>query len=469
MEASDSVLLQDIDPRLLGSRLRAARLARGWTQTDLAGDLVSVGYISRLESGQRRPLAHVLESLASRLDIAIDELLRGPTARQQDAVKLSLDYAELALESGDLLEAESRARETRDRARALPHVDLAGRATFLVARTLEVQGNIDDAILELEEIVEAPLTTLLSVKAAISLSRCYRESGDLHQAIDAGERVLRRLQDTPLDSTDEAVQLTVTIAAAYYDRGDTGHAVRLCRKAIDKADLLDSPQARASAYWNASVMEADRGSVRNAVPLAERALALLSEGEGGRNLARLRSTVADLQLQLDPPRLAEAHALLERADQEMRQSSASAIDLARNELVRARTYLLSGDFAQAASMSAGVQRAIDEVAPDLAADACSVEGQAWAASGDVTRAAACYRRAVMKLTGIGSDRGAGQLWFELAGLLEGVGDMDTARTAYRSAAASTGLRSRPAVGAASEIAIDRAAIDQLAIDQLAID
>jgi hypothetical protein len=51
----------------------------------------------------------------------------------------------------------------------------------------------------------------------------------------------------------------------------------------------------------------------------------------------------------------------------------------------------------------------------------------------------------MTLTGIGSDRGAAQLWFELAGLLEEVGDFDAARDAYKSAAASAGLRSRPTV------------------------
>ena len=42
------------------------------------------------------------------------------------------------------------------------------------------------------------------------------------------------------------------------------------------------------------------------------------------------------------------------------------------------------------------------------------------------------------LTGVGADRDAAQLWFELADLLEDVGDLDAARDAYRSAAASTG-------------------------------
>ena len=454
MDTADSMLLQDITPRVLGDRLRAARLARGWTQTDLAGDVCSVGYVSRVESGQRRPNAGVLEALAQRLDIAIDELLRGPTAREQDEVKLSLDYAELAMEAGDVIEAEMRARDAKDRAETIVHHALAQRARYLIARALERQGSLDDAILELEPLVEANAGSPIGLQAAIALSRCYRESGDFGLAIDSGEKVLHTLSGTPLESTDEAVQLAVTIAAAYYDRGDTGQAVRICRKAIDRADLLGSPKARASAYWNASIMEKEQGRIHHAVPLAERALALLAEGQDGRNLARLRSVLADMQLDLNPPEIDAAETNLLKAMDELHHSSASAIDLARNALSRARARLFAEDFASAAAMSAEVFATTRDQAPDLAADARTVEGQAIAALGDVDRATAAYRDAVLILTGIGADRTAAQLWFELAGLLESVGDFETARTAYRSAAASTGLRSRSTVTVALRAAID---------------
>ncbi len=92
--------------------------------------------------------------------------------------------------------------------------------------------------------------------------------------------------------------------------------------------------------------------------------------------------------------------------------------------------------------------------PDIAAEAKAVEGQVLAASGRAEEAAGAYREAVMLLTGIGADRNAAQLWFELAGLLEDVGDFETARVAYRSAAAATGLRSRTTVDVMSQIAID---------------
>ncbi len=129
----------------------------------------------------------------------------------------------------------------------------------------------------------------------------------------------------------------MTIAAAYYERGDTGQAVRTCRKAIDKAELLDSPKARASAYWNASMMESRQGSVHARRSRSRSARwRCWPRGRTAATSARLRSVLADMQLQLDPPEVARRRRNLARAAEELRHSSASAIDLARNELFRAR-------------------------------------------------------------------------------------------------------------------------------------
>lgn len=100
MHASNAELLHAVDLTALGSRVRAARVAKGWTQSDLAGKDISVGYVSRIESGSRRPNLSVLTSLASRLGTPVEQLLQGVTASQYDEIRLGLDYAELALETG---------------------------------------------------------------------------------------------------------------------------------------------------------------------------------------------------------------------------------------------------------------------------------------------------------------------------------------------------------------------------------
>jgi transcriptional regulator with XRE-family HTH domain len=451
MDVLEADLLKEIDPTELGQRIRAARVAKGWTQTQLAGDDISVGYVSRIESGQRRPNTQTLEALATRLGVPTEHLLRGVTAREYDEIKLQLDFAELSLETGQHLEAEAQAREATDRAALATQDELVFRGHYLIARALEGQGNIDDAIIALEGLVYSKRGGLVRIKSAIAMVRCLRNSGDLPRAIEVGERVLASLAGSHIDGCDEAVQLTVTLASAYFHRGDTGHAVRMCRKAITKAEDLDSPVARASAYWNASNFEAQRGSVANAVPLAERALALLAEGQDARNLARLRTNLGRMQLELDPPEVPEALRNLTQAAEELGWSSASAQEIASNNCQIARAHYLAGDLSQAAELCSAILASLGDDSPLCRAETQALSGQIAAARGDADEAGRAYRRAVFALTSAGADKDAAQLWFELADLLEDVGDVMGARDAYRSAAAATGLRARPKVSASAGI------------------
>jgi tetratricopeptide (TPR) repeat protein len=152
-----------------------------------------------------------------------------------------------------------------------------------------------------------------------------------------------------------------------------------------------------------------------------------------------------MQLRLDPPMVDEAEKNLAQAAEELIWCSAGPVEIARNDLAIARARFLKGDIGSAQTMSSQIHETVQAHAPFVAADAKSLEGQAFAAAGQIDEAVKSYREAVLVLTSIGSDRGAAQLWFELAGLLEEVGDLDAARDAYKSAAASAGLRSRPTV------------------------
>jgi tetratricopeptide (TPR) repeat protein len=451
MDARQADLLRKIDPAELGHRLRAARVAKGMTQTDLAGADVSVGYVSRIESGHRRPNLQVLTDLCVRLGTPVEQLLMGVAPQELEQIKLNLDFAELALESGQAPTAELQARDAVEQAEAASLKDLVYRGRFLIARALESQGMVDDAIIELETLLSPRVGNVLQIKVGITLSRCYRESGDYSKAVEVGEMILEHLVDTPLDASDEAVQMAVTLAAAYFERGDTSQAVRVCRKAITKAETLDSPVARASAYWNASAFEANRGAVRDAIPLAERALALLAEGQDARNLGRLRTHLGVMQLRMDPPQIDEAQKNLTQAAEEFKWCSASPVDVGRNELAQARAHYLAGDVESAQVLSSRVHDNVQVLSPVTAADAKSLEGQVYAARGDIESALHAYREAVMILTSVGSDREAAEMWFELAGLLEDVNELDAAREAYRSAASASGITSRPRIRATKAV------------------
>lgn len=428
----------------LGRNLKSLRVAKGLTQGVLAHGLVSVAYVSRIESGQRRPDQRVLAELAQRLGVSIDDLLPATEVDDSSAQhRLTLDYAELNLRTGDaqvaLTQVETVIASTQQQA---GDATLRRQAHHIKASCLEALGKIDETIIELEDLMEAGPLDVEWIRAGIALSRCHREAGDLSQAIGCGERVLERLTEAGLESTDEAVQLTVTVAAAHFERGDVNFAIRQCQRALKRADQMDSATARAAAYWNASVMESERGNVGAAVPLARRAISALEAGEDARNIARLRSQLGMFQLRMDPPDVTAARENLEAAEEGMRWSAASVVDRARNVVALARADLEDGNLEAATH---GARAALDfdgVVSTTVAVEAHVIAGQVAMRMSGPEQALTHYRQAVAVLTSMGADRAAAQLWFDLGNLLETAGNAEGARDAYRRAAASTGLTHR---------------------------
>ena len=443
VEADLRVLLRQVDLTDLGERIKHARVAAGLTQSDLAGDDASIAYISRIESGQRRPDYELLAAFATRLHVSVEQLVLGVTSDARSADRLQLDYAELALRSSEPERAVDLTTDLLDRYATSPERELVERIRITRATALEVVGRTEEAMDALEGLLaDTGTTTGVRVRAATALSRCYRESGDLGRAISIGETTLTDLAGIGLDGTDEALQLVATVAAAYFQRGDTTYAARLCRQAVTRSDEANSPSARAALYWNASVMRSETGDTAGALPLAERALALLTEADNLANASRLRAQLAIMQLQLDPPDVAEATAGLERALAELEATGGLAVDRARVSFYLAKARFLAGDREEADRLAGDALAVAESLAPVLTADILAFLGQLEAARGDVDAARATFQRAALTLAGAGEtmDRQTAQLWLDLATLLESVGEAEEALDAYRRSAASTGLR-----------------------------
>lgn len=90
------------DMSTLGTRIREARDAKGWTQEELADELgVAQAFISQIENGRRRPTPALARRLAAALDLSFEEL----AAREEQAdVKANLIHRKLKGLSSDSLE-----------------------------------------------------------------------------------------------------------------------------------------------------------------------------------------------------------------------------------------------------------------------------------------------------------------------------------------------------------------------------
>ena len=215
-------LTKTVDAGALGARLRSARLRAGLTQSQLAGSDLSTAYVSRIEAGQRRPDPALLEAMAARLDVPVEELLVGAPPDRVAELRVALDLAQLSLAGGDAAQARDAVdavlAELDEVGGLLP--DLRQQAADTRAFALEAIGDLDAAILALEERADAGPFDLAWLEAMTALSRCYRESGDLVAAIEVGDRAAGYIAKHELGGLSEAVALTLTVAAAHFERGD---------------------------------------------------------------------------------------------------------------------------------------------------------------------------------------------------------------------------------------------------------
>ncbi|MGN6722364.1 MAG: helix-turn-helix domain-containing protein [Marmoricola sp.] len=433
-------LIQSVDPRVLGARIKTARIAAGLRQHQLAEGVSSVPYISRIEAGTRRPGLDLLAVIAERTQTTPAALLRGLPDGDYAEIELELHYAQLELTTGDAQASLARLDTLSARIPDGYMGPLTRSLRQLRAGALEAIGDIHAAIQELEALLDEGADESAWLAAATSLSRCYRQAGQFRSAIEMGERAKARLTALDLEGTTEGIQLSLSIAGALFEHGDVADAIDVCTRAIAQAEKIESPRAKASAYWNASVIESRRGNSAGALKYARAAIPLIEEASDARNVARLRGQYGILLLRSGDP--AGARTTLQQTLTELQATDASAADRATARTALAECELLLGDIDAARATLAVVEAADMDSLPMARAERAMLLGRIAAASANRTEALADYREALDILTGITADRGVGEVWFELAALLDEAGDSEGAQTAYRAAAASAGFAAR---------------------------
>ncbi|XRQ03373.1 helix-turn-helix domain-containing protein [Actinomadura welshii] len=432
-----------MDRETLGQRIRALRIRQGVSQAQLAFPELSDSYISLIESDKRVPAPSVVELLAAKLNCSATYLVSGVSEDVVDELRVTLDYAEIALSNGAAAEARARFAEVLASADAVALPDMLHQARWGHALALEAAGELEEAIAGLRELTEqASAETDLDhwAKVHVALSRCLRERGDISAGVHAAENALRHLIAAGADSTDAAVHLGAALLAAFIERGDLVRARQLAAQLVERAERIGSPRARMVAYWEAAYVAEIRGDYEDGVALAERALMLAGDGEDPRDLGRLRVRYAGLLLRARPDQAARARELLARVSAEINASASGEIDVAwcLTELARAETVL--GRPAEGARLAEQALELLGDAPRRATAGALTVLGEASVRLGHRDRAVDVLTRAATCLEEMESSREAAQAWFDLAEVLAETGTAEEPRmAAYRRALTCVGV------------------------------
>ena len=435
---------QQSQQAVFGRRLRQLRTAKGLTQRQLAGDSLSVSYVSLLEAGRRTPTDGTVRVLATTLGCTEAELLGGQSLPAERPAVLTVRLGQLALAGDNADEAHGHFTT----ALSVPGLDplLRTEATIGAAQALERQGRLREAALIYEKLVQEAVhdpSYHASIKVVIGWCRCLYELGELTRVTEIGATTMQELDRLAAWQSDSAIELLATIAAAHFELGDLQQAERLLREGLERAERLSSPRARAAVLWNASHLASERGQHREALELAEEALAYFRHGSDRRSAARLLGQYGYLLLRQEPPRVDEARSTLEEALAILREHGARyELGYVLTELSRA--YLLKGEVAGAVDAA---ERSLDELGPEAAlerARAATALAAALAANGARDRAAELFTTAAETLGQMKTSRQAARAWVELGEMLVQAGDPAAAVDAFRKATAAMNLGAAPA-------------------------
>jgi ATP/maltotriose-dependent transcriptional regulator MalT len=426
----------------IGKRIRDVRVAKGLTQTSLAGNGISSGYVSLIESGKRTPSTKMVKEIATRLGVSADELLASDAERSSDRVRVDVNFARMALANGNPTEA----------LRLMSTVDIAGldslsatEAASVLAESLGQTGDIQGAVATLRALVdrsrrEQSWTGLARAAATLVVTLC--EYGDVHAAVDVASRALDEVEDAALAGTDEHIRLGAAYVWALFARGDTLTATQVVEQLMEVADRVGSARARGSIYWNAAIVAQGRGSLDDAVRLTDRAVALLSEQAESSDVPRLRLHYAWLLLHHERPDAVEALAQLDRAEQYSTIRD-SKLDLGTSATLRGRAFLVLGELDDAAEHAA---RALQLLGPSEHVDrtaALILLGDVGAARFEADLADESYREARKVLSGMQASREVARLWRQLGDSLRRIGDQPGALHAYDASLTLSGLPKTP--------------------------
>ncbi len=249
----------------VGAKLRAARLARNYTQSQLAQPDFSVSYVSAIERGQIHPSLRALQIFAQRLGISSSDLLSEQTVQalqgfsekvaaheKKEDIELQLLEAQLFIYQGnerqavallrnlssDALTSEQEIRKRYLLGWAFYHLGFLQESESILAEALKLATDLNDFLVK----------HILNVLGMVHVSMRNHT-----QVFEFQQRNLDQLEkeQQPRDAFF-AAQVYTNIGLHYIDLDNVDDAIEMFQRALAITKEFLSPDQLSSMYWDIS-------------------------------------------------------------------------------------------------------------------------------------------------------------------------------------------------------------------------
>lgn len=411
-------------PATLGERIRAARRERGLSQSTLAGEELTKGFISQVESGLVRPSLRSLQILANRLGKPLDYFLGDETLASAKRVTFHRLGAQAAAERGDweVVRTESasvleRSPEPRERARVL---SLLAGADLAAGHPEAAFAHIDEALALVEPATDAAEVAGLLYRRGVA----YTDLGQLGAATEAFESARTVIEQNEVIDARLRSRVLVALGTMYRRLNRTAKAMATYEAALSLATRSSEVRLAARSYMGVAAALYDSAEYEGAIANYERALTLWERlADTDFELNALQSLAG---VHFDNQDFAQARELAIRC--QVRAESVGDVRWAAvGKIEQARVLLVRSQTSEALALAVEAERELATVSDNVQhAAALRVMGSAHDALGDHDASDVCYRRAVDLVTAIEDLATRSVIAAEYAQKLRSRGQLDAA-------------------------------------------
>ncbi len=246
----------------VGEKLRAARVAQHYTQSQLAAPDFSVSYISAIERGQIHPSLRALEILAGRLGLSSTQLLpnrspsenrfsslSGAPEREDDEVDLILLEAHILIMQGMASHAVNQltklSTKRLKRSQQLQHRYLLGWAYFQATQFPESEYTLSEAVQLAKDLNDQ----YMSLHILSLLARAHAAMRNYTQALLSHQRCLNLLETVEPQDLFFTAQVYMHMGQHYTHLENLDQALEMFNKALSIIARLSTPQDIQLTYW----------------------------------------------------------------------------------------------------------------------------------------------------------------------------------------------------------------------------
>ncbi|MQY32204.1 hypothetical protein SRB17_01470 [Streptomyces sp. RB17] len=292
-----------LEQPVFGRRLRQLRTERGLTLAALAGEGMSTGYLSRLESGARQPTERAVAHLAAQLGITPAELAESTATSLVQSLTLATGLGQD--EAGEALAEALKASGGEDPL-------LRWQALWQVAEWRRRRREFAEQRVSLDELVALGAgigLPELQARALAELARCMRSTGQIDDAVTTSTRAYELAKSEGLPGR----VLTSTLLALVSALGEAGRLAEAARYGDELLALVEGQSGVrwAEAVWTKVNVLGRQGDLDAAADLMDQAV----RGFDGRDdltlWMRLRLDAALLDLLHRPPKIQAAQQRVE--------------------------------------------------------------------------------------------------------------------------------------------------------------